>query len=186
MGVGHRVDGAAALVFQALRNRMAGQLGDLHQEGVGVGDAERHRHLGVRSGVVLGDPLVGLGRRAGTDVEGRLAVDRVARLIQRGTTGIDPVGAVERRVEDVGDIAEDQPLDTELLEDPLVLAEVAGVGVEAGDNRITSYNVCYTKLLRVEDVGDVAEDQPLNAELVEDPLVLAEVACVGVEAGDQV
>ena len=111
VGVGHRVDGTTTLVLQALRYFVAGQLGDLHQEGVGVGDAERHRHLGVLTGVVFLDPLEGFGRRTGADTEGRLAVDRVTRLFERGATGIDAVGAIKRRVENLGDVAEDQSLD---------------------------------------------------------------------------
>ena len=51
---------------------------------------------------------------------------------------------------DVGDlIARRSKIDDELLEEIETHLLMADVGVEATGHRITSYNVCYTKLLRL-------------------------------------
>ena len=89
-------------------HRLAGEFGDLLDELVGLGNAERHRDGGMLAGVVVLQPGKGLGGRVGADAEGRLAVDGVSRIIQLGAAGIGVVGAVAGGVEHVGDVAQDR------------------------------------------------------------------------------
>jgi hypothetical protein len=134
LAVGHRVDETAALDLERRRDRLAGELGDPHEELVGAGDADRVMERPHRV-ALLGTGVEGLGRAELLHRQGRVGVERVAGRRDAGAAGEHAELAVGGRVELIRDVGEDGVLDAHEVEHALELAVVAdGEAVEAGDD----------------------------------------------------
>ena len=95
-----RVDGHAALMHEAVRDRLAGDAGQLFEQGVRVGDAVRRRRLQDRH--VEGVPQVLRGRIAFVAGERHRSqrVRRVLEILDGGAAkGIDRLVGKHRQVE---------------------------------------------------------------------------------------
>ena len=122
-----RVDGDAALMHEAVRDRLAGDAGEFFEQRVGVGDAVGRRDLGDRH--VEGVPQV-LGGRVALVAGERDRGERVRRVLEvldRGAAmRVDRLVGKHRRVEVFG-VHEEGRLDAHLLHVMLQKHQVARI-----------------------------------------------------------
>ena len=143
-------------------NRFAEQIRQFHDKVVGLFNAEWGRHGNMLARIVVLDPAEGLGCGIGTESNGCLAVDGIGGIVKFRPSRVDPVGAVQRRIEHVGDVGQHGVGNAERFQDPLVLTVIAGVAVETG-NKIELAGAAAFHLLSFGQVLENGEQHGIVA-----------------------